>query len=60
MAGQRSRRKAKKEIGMLEGSGVARTREDAEGSFFDRFAGWSAGFVSMAPFFAFCVLVVVV
>ena len=45
---------------MAEGSGVARAREEARRSFFDRFAGWSAGFVSKAPFFAFCVLLVVV
>jgi hypothetical protein len=45
---------------MAEGSGVARTREEARRSLFDRFAGWSAGFVSKAPFFAFCVLLVVV
>ena len=28
--------------------------------FFDRFAGWAAQFASRAPFFAFCVLLIVV
>jgi Low affinity iron permease len=42
-----------------EGSGVAQAREQSTRSFFDRFAGWSAGFVSRAPFFTFCVLLVV-
>jgi low affinity Fe/Cu permease len=28
--------------------------------FFDRFAGWASGIVSRAPFFAFCLLLVVV
>ena len=45
---------------MAEGSGVARAREEARRSFFDRFAGWSAGFLSKAPFFAFCMLLVVI
>jgi hypothetical protein len=45
---------------MAEGSRAARTREEARWSLFDRFAGWSARFVSKAPFFAFCVLLVVV
>jgi low affinity Fe/Cu permease len=27
--------------------------------FFDRFAGWAAAFASRAPFFAFCVLLVI-
>ncbi len=27
--------------------------------FFDRFAGWASGIVSRAPFFAFCLLLVV-
>ena len=45
---------------MAEGSRAARTREVARRSLFDRFAGWSARFVSKAPFFAFCVLLVVV
>jgi len=42
-----------------EGSGVARAREESSRTFFDRFAGRSSEFVSRAPFFAFCVLVVV-
>ena len=45
---------------MAKGSGVARVRDEAHRSFFDRFAGWSAEFVSKAPFFACCVLLVVV
>ncbi len=45
---------------MSEGSGVARVREERSRSLFDRFAGRSAEFVSKAPFFAFCVLLVVV
>jgi hypothetical protein len=45
---------------MAEGSRAARTREEARRSPFDRFAGWSARFVSKAPFFAYCVLLVVV
>lgn len=45
---------------MAEGSRAARTREEARRSLFDRFAGWSARFVSKAPLFAFCVLLVVV
>ncbi len=45
---------------MSEGSGVARVREESSRSLFDRFAGRSAEFVSKAPFFAFCVLLVVV
>ena len=44
---------------MNEGSGVARARQESSRSFFDRFAGRSAEFVSRAPFFAFCVLLVV-
>jgi len=42
-----------------EGSGVAKTREHSSRTFFDRFAGRSAEFVSRAPFFTFCVLLVV-
>ncbi len=45
---------------MNDRSNVARTREEAQRSFFDRFAGWSAKFVSKAPFFTFCVLLVVI
>jgi low affinity Fe/Cu permease len=45
---------------MVEGSRAARMREEAGRSPFDRFAGRSARFVSKAPFFAFCVLLVVV
>jgi low affinity Fe/Cu permease len=45
---------------MTEGSDVARTREEARHGFFDRFAGRSADFVSRAPFFTFCVLLVVI
>ncbi len=44
---------------MSEGSGVARAREQSSRTFFDRFAGRSADFVSRAPFFAACVLLVV-
>lgn len=47
------------ERGTSNGSGVARAREEYRG-FFDRFAGRSAAFVSRAPFFVFCVLLVVV
>jgi uncharacterized membrane protein len=42
-----------------EGSGVAKAREQSTRTFFDRFAGRSAEFVSRAPFFTFCVLLVV-
>lgn len=38
----------------------ARTTEGDERSVFDRFAGRTADFVSRAPFFSFCVLLVVV
>jgi uncharacterized membrane protein len=44
---------------MSEGSGVARAREESTRTFFDRFAGRCAEFVSRAPFFTFCVLLVV-
>jgi uncharacterized membrane protein len=44
---------------MSEGSGVAQTREQSGRTLFDRFAGRCADFVSGAPFFAFCVLLVV-
>ena len=40
---------------MREGSGVAKARERSNRSFFDRFAGRSAEFVSRAPYFTFCV-----
>jgi hypothetical protein len=43
-----------------EGSGVAKAREQSTRTFFDRFAGRCADFVSRAPFFTFCVLLVVV
>jgi low affinity Fe/Cu permease len=43
-----------------EGSGVARARQESTQTFFDRLAGRSADFVSKAPFFTFCVLVVVI
>jgi uncharacterized membrane protein len=42
-----------------EGSGVAQTREQSTRTFFDRFAGRCANFVSRAPFFTFCVLLIV-
>jgi len=45
---------------MSGGSGVARTREQSSRSVFDRFAGRSADLVSKAPFFTFCVLLVVI
>ena len=44
---------------MSEGSGVAQAREQSTRTLFDRFAGRSAEFVSRAPFFTFCVLLVV-
>ena len=44
---------------MSEGSGVAQVREQSTKTLFDRFAGRSAEFVSRAPFFTFCVLLVV-
>jgi hypothetical protein len=44
---------------MSEGSGVARTRERSGRTLFERFAGRASDFVSGAPFFAFCVLLVV-
>ena len=43
---------------MSEGSGVAKAREQSNTTFFDRFAGRCSEFVSRAPFFTFCVLVV--
>ena len=43
---------------MSEGSGVAKAGEQSNSSFFDRFAGRSAEFVSRASFFTFCVLLV--
>jgi uncharacterized membrane protein len=45
---------------MSEGSGVAQTREEAGPGFFDRFAERCANFVSRAPFFTFCVLLVII
>jgi uncharacterized membrane protein len=50
----------KEQESMSEGSGVAKTREQSTRTLFDRFAGRSSEFVSRAPFFAFCVLLVVV
>ena len=44
---------------MSERSGVARAREESTRTFFDRFAGRCSEFVSRAPFFTFCVLLVV-
>ena len=44
---------------MSEGR-TAQIREEAERGSFDRFAERSAGYVSKAPFFAFCVALVVV
>src|SRR5215217_223732 len=44
---------------MSEGR-TAQVREEAERGSFDRFAERSAEYVSKAPFFAFCVLLVVV
>lgn len=43
-----------------EGSGVARARQESTQTFFDRLAGRSAESVSKAPFFTFCVLLVVI
>jgi low affinity Fe/Cu permease len=45
---------------MREGSGVAQTRERSTRTLFDRFAGRCSQFVSRAPFFTFCVLLVVI
>jgi low affinity Fe/Cu permease len=45
---------------MADGRRAARTREEARRILFGRFAGWSARCVSNAPFFAFCVQLVVV
>lgn len=45
---------------MTESSNVARERRESNRSVFDKFAGHTAEFVSKAPFFAFCVLLVVV
>jgi low affinity Fe/Cu permease len=44
---------------MSEGSGVVKAREESNRTFFDRFAARCSEFVSRAPFFTFCVLVVV-
>jgi hypothetical protein len=44
---------------MSEGSSVAHTREQSGRTLFDRFADRCADFVSGAPFFALCVLLVV-
>jgi low affinity Fe/Cu permease len=44
---------------MSEGSGVAQTRRQSTRTLFDRFAGRCSQFVSRAPFFTFCVLLVV-
>jgi low affinity Fe/Cu permease len=49
----------KKEESMSEGR-TTRVREEARRGPFDRFAERSAEFVSKAPFFAFCVVLVVV
>ncbi len=45
---------------MSQGSGVARTREQTTKTLFDRFAERCADFVSKAPFFTFCLLLVVI
>jgi len=45
---------------MSQGSGVARTRVQTTKTLFDRFAERCADFVSKAPFFTFCVLLVVI
>jgi low affinity Fe/Cu permease len=44
---------------MSDGSGVAQTRRQSTRTLFDRFAGRCSQFVSRAPFFTFCVLLVV-
>ena len=44
---------------MSEGGGVAKVREESNRTPFDRFAGRCSDFVSRAPFFTFCVLLVV-
>jgi len=44
---------------MTEG-GAAQVREEAKKGYFDRFAQRSAELVSKAPFFTFCVLLVIV
>ncbi|MGZ6526614.1 MAG: low affinity iron permease family protein [Actinomycetota bacterium] len=54
--------------GFMTGSGAARSTNQvelpsqvsSEVGFFDRFAGWAAGLASRAPFFAFCLLLVVI
>jgi low affinity Fe/Cu permease len=43
-----------------EGSRVAQARQQSTRTLFDRFAGRCSEFVSRAPFFTFCVLLVVV
>lgn len=45
---------------MTESSDVARERRESDRSVFDKFAGHAAELVSQAPFFTFCVLLVVV
>ncbi len=45
---------------MTESSDVARERQESDRSVFDKFAGHAAEFVSKAPFFTFCVLLIVV
>src|SRR3954447_19711294 len=49
----------RKEESMSEG-GAAEMRREAKRGYFDRFAQRSAEYVSKAPFFAFCVGLVVV
>jgi len=44
---------------MSEG-GAAQIREEASRGYFDRFAQRSSELASKAPFFAFCVLLVVI
>ena len=43
---------------MSKGSGVAQARQQSTRTLFDRFAGRCSEFVSRAPFFTFCVLLV--
>lgn len=45
---------------MTKSSNVARERQEDSRSVFDKFAGHTAEFVSKAPFFTFCVLIVLV
>lgn len=45
---------------MQPGKPLMPSEVDDQVGFFDRFAAWAANFVSRAPFFTFCVILVVV